>query len=809
VRALKRRREIAKLANGRPRSSDTINAKTTAKMVHRRAMARKRYHDGKDVDEVGHLMVEGKHREADALQTKALTTKKGKKAWPQLAGTVTKAGMQDKHEGFVRSLSDNASKKHQAGFVFFARAWYSPAEVSRLTNGKVTPQRVRNIKHEFAKGTRKIVPLVHETKTEHTRVRVDVVERTLYTSFFKSNASNVSGDLMKPLRLLYADHQLNTLLYAEYPCHVYATVVGDNDYLAWARAAKRPNKFQKDIMAVCWRREQHDYDAQLEFLDRQKQSKEQYYLKIANVTARERRKRWRATCLPHTAKTKRGPTKPETWKRGDVDCFDPATWIPKPRCAEIFWDIIKNAGIHYTKSWVPHNCPHCEKGPIQQAAYDALTAEMTMNRAELEKLTGQHSMAQLHISKLDDAKTRTDDAKAKKDDGKKKKDAQTKEDTAKEDDWKAKRAGWKTLRKQTTEAMIQLELHHVDMLGHQRELNDDLVNKKLHAKQVKNCRKNLREIEQKLKKGECLIFRDFVNNQTDQMSKIKNLVLVLLWKNVDDGELHVRKISNYCSDKESSSTDAGFVKHVFKFHLDKHASSGEFAGFTKLIIAGDHGSHFSALETILHESTFLERYNMEVRLVFLCSYHAFNRCDRAGQEGVLLAKALEMRRLGPGTAEEFAELVNNSRDDESVAYPFNNIVRLASEQPHQNKKQKKRANKCEKDLRKMCEFEFFATGIFRCRGVPGKGQWTVMDMRHPDSRLAGKELCWGCSKQQETAVYVHENSPCPVQEPSKPLAGSNGPLKIITRPDQMEVQPGYNAILYQFINVESVTVRRY
>ena len=125
--------------------------------------------------------------------------------------------------------------------------------------------------------------------------------------------------------------------------------------------------------------------------------------------------------------------------------------------------------------------------------------------------------------------------------------------------------------------------------------------------------------------------------------KVKNLVLVVLWRDKPDGQLHVRKIHNICTDAETCATDAGYVKHVFKFHLDKQMSSGEFSRFHKMTIAGDHGSHFSAIETIFHESTFKEKYNMEVNLVFLCSYHAFNRCDKAGQEVVMLGKVQEMR----------------------------------------------------------------------------------------------------------------------------------------------------------------------
>jgi hypothetical protein len=727
---------VPKLPAGRPRTSEASRA------IH----ACRRYQEGKDVTRVGDLIAEGKFREADEMQAKALFTVKGKKRWPQLSSvkTAKEKETQDTHEAFVHTVTNNARREQKAGLILLAGAHYTPQQVAQFSKGAITAQRSRNVKHKYKTEKLTTVPIAHGLSSKK-RVRIGLAERSLYTRFF---STKVSGGYYQPQRLLLNFHELMEMLYAEYPDRLRRCITSDDSLKTSAYEAKNPNKFQKDIMYVSWCADQEDFDPHQEFLERKKEAEEMYVLKLQNHTANQRRKRWRAYTLHPTSKKKRGQTKKGT--------FDVETWELKPRSEETFWRIIKMAKIKYTTSWVPHNCPLCEGGIVKQAVMDSLAIEMATNRGDLQKLTGEESSLKIEIARLD---------------------AQS--DQAKLTELRAR-------AQEIRNTMIQLDQDMVQMKGQERELLEELHQKQVHEDQLEECRPHLYELESNLKVGECIVFRDFVNTTTDNLVKVKNLVLVILWVEQDNGVLHVRKIHNICTDPETCSTDAGYVKHVSKFHLDKQASSGVFSRFHKMTIAGDHGSHFSAVATLFHESTFREKYNMEVNLVFLCSYHAFNRCDKAGQEVVMLGKAKEMRRLGPCTAQHFTDLINASADADATGYPFNTIIReddLPTFEEGLN-------------LRKQCEFEFFGPGMLRCRPTPGKGLWTVLDIRPPGTRAPNTELCGGCSGVQQVPV-AHGKNPCPLQNRPERLPASNGPRTVITSPDQMPPTPGYKTSVFQ------------
>jgi hypothetical protein len=128
---------------------------------------------------------------------------------------------------------------------------------------------------------------------------------------------------------------------------------------------------------------------------------------------------------------------------------------------------------------------------------------------------------------------------------------------------------------------------------------------------------------------------------------LDNLQLVILSPDKIGAPLTVQKISNFCSDKCSASCDSFFVADVMAFHLTLKSehSSGLLSGFSKINQCGDHGPHFVSRQTVLNESRFHELYGIELENHFLCSYHAYNRCDGAGVESKRLAvQAMKARR---------------------------------------------------------------------------------------------------------------------------------------------------------------------
>jgi len=109
--------------------------------------------------------------------------------------------------------------------------------------------------------------------------------------------------------------------------------------------------------------------------------------------------------------------------------------------------------------------------------------------------------------------------------------------------------------------------------------------------------------------------------------------LVLQWRDHAHEPLRLLKIRNFCSDPVSRQTDAYYTTDAMAFNLDPAASnSGYFKKFHTIILAGDHGSHFTANNIFYDQSTWYRKWNVKVSLYFFCSYHAFGMADAAGSE---------------------------------------------------------------------------------------------------------------------------------------------------------------------------------
>ena len=168
----------------------------------------------------------------------------------------------------------------------------------------------------------------------------------------------------------------------------------------------------------------------------------------------------------------------------------------------------------------------------------------------------------------------------------------------------------------------------------------------VHLKQYECCRAVIKKIEEDLKEGECcraekiernlkvgecVLYRDFVAAYNCEGSKIQNLVLVCLHRDVANGPLKVFKFNNLCDDKDSRSADPAYVADVFEFYFGKNGDPefkcSFFKQFHRVYISGDHGTHFSSIETMFNESRFKELYGVEFVMFFLCSYHMIQKAQ--------------------------------------------------------------------------------------------------------------------------------------------------------------------------------------
>ena len=135
-----------------------------------------------------------------------------------------------------------------------------------------------------------------------------------------------------------------------------------------------------------------------------------------------------------------------------------------------------------------------------------------------------------------------------------------------------------------------------------------------HIKQFETCRDYIHGVEDGLKVGECVVYRDYVAQYLFGAeflgNKINNLQLVLVWRDASSNMLTTFKVSNFCSDKRSMAHDAWFTADVFQFHMGTASSDSEanknfsnlFSEFHTIYLVGDHGPHFSCLNTFYNES---------------------------------------------------------------------------------------------------------------------------------------------------------------------------------------------------------------
>ena len=146
--------------------------------------------------------------------------------------------------------------------------------------------------------------------------------------------------------------------------------------------------------------------------------------------------------------------------------------------------------------------------------------------------------------------------------------------------------------------------------------------------------------------------------------------------------------------------------------------------------------------------------------VFLCSYHAYNRCDAAGVVPKRLAAHEKRQSKGPVGAAAYAELVNSSSYGNHVAFSFPAINRGADVFPVDLAKLP--------HARQCCDVLYHRTradGVaVREEGVVWFRMVTDVDVQYQLHDLLpreGKYMCAQCSDTAQEPLFHAEVSECP------------------------------------------------
>jgi hypothetical protein len=303
------------------------------------------------------------------------------------------------------------------------------------------------------------------------------------------------------------------------------------------------------------------------------------------------------------------------------------------------------------------------------------------------------------------------------------------------------------------EAKEQLRCKLASLWAQQLQLTAKQKEYEAHVKQFAICRPYVNEVVTNLKPGECMMFRDFVNQYATDGTKIGNLQLVVLYRTKVDSLVRQLKVSNF---NRKPTTDWFFVRDVMDFHLrgKDNGGSGLFDKFERIYISGDHGAHFSAKQNINFESTIFSLYMKVVILLFLCSYHCYNRCDAAGVYSKKLSIACAREKKVLVESKDYAMALMEDASCDTLGYDFKVINRSLLILDEELKDPPK-----DVILRKMCEFVFLGPGVFKCRRVPGEGKFIFLDLR-PTAADSTAFFCIYCSGEKQEAIY-HESNVCP------------------------------------------------
>ena len=347
-----------------------------------------------------------------------------------------------------------------------------------------------------------------------------------------------------------------------------------------------------------------------------------------------------------------------------------------------FWAMLKRAKLKYTTNLKPTICELCDSGVLHVAAADEIQRKRMQNIATMKSLCAHANEEGREINEAE------------------------------------------------KEAITDCEKQQEILLEEKRKL-DPLLNKyAMHKAQYAKCRRVVLKIEEELEPGECLLYRDFVCQYCASGAKMSNLQLVCVYRTKKGAQLRQIQVSNFSL---MESNDKYFVADVMDLHL-REGGSGVLKKFKKITICGDHGTHFSDIGTIYNESGMSAKYGKEVRIVSLCSYHCYNRCDAAGVHSKKIAKqaAKESKPLKSSRDYTVAVIADNRSD--TCAFDFTDINRSANvlgdvvlRKPYPVV-----------TLREQCEIIYVfdgadgmpthMQGIIRCRPVPDEGKFVLVDL---------------------------------------------------------------------------------
>lgn len=591
------------------------------------------------------------------------------------------------------------------------------------------------------------------SKTCQTRHNSSDMLGDIVEDFFLSQTHVMSGSKSDTRCLMMGFEELKREFFCKFPsllreyARLHPEVISNLQ-----DKSKKPTSFEARLLLAVEQSKAPDFDQEREITSRRQQAENKYekvlltsYLRRKGFALEEAK-----TCadsMPTTADQKQEAKKRTSYTKEDIQRYidsaitaadqaeleaetTEAVLEIKVPGMRVFWGIINDRRIRWTVKINPTECRYHDEGPLWIAQLEEFAREKASLLAEKRKLTDQMEQLSVHPEE----------------------------------------------RSRVQAAIEALALKLRKLEGCIRVKTTQIADYKRHLQQYETCRPIVKALEGVLTVGEALVYRDFVAQYDFKGRKVNNLVFVVLWRTQPEGSLSVFKLNHICSVKDEQAHDSYYVADVFDFYFRRHGVTSDFfrsRGIDRIFISGDHGPHFVSKATIYNESCFYERYGVRVHCYFLCSYHAYNRCDSAGVESKRIAKLAARQREGLQDAEDIRAALNASKYHNSYAYRFDEVRR--DEHVFAGLKPKDKNSGNSKELMKKCEIKYeyvkdgklcMTSGIVLFRDIPSLPQdkggepgepFEVRDLR--DSPPEGP-LCESCSKAKQYPVW-HKGQLCP------------------------------------------------
>lgn len=666
---------------------------------------RKDYADKKHVEVVRHQFSE-RSSQPDLLR--ALNTKAGRKCFPHLSQALNQDPGKETLLNSTVELVNNAGRAAKPDLVRLLGAKLKAPEVAKLLS--MDKRVVQNI---FARkrSDSAISPFGLAYPPNVTRVKSDPDEAEICVNFFRHRCATSSSASRESatLQLKVGYQVMKEQFYAEFPQLIQNACKLNPGLVSQARQASNPTRFQKSILAVDDRKF-GSFEARLNFARKNYKKKlKEFAKRLHDVTrVKPAQKEWGEEAVKLAI---------------DAEDIKDENDQVRPMSQPAFLQAIANAGIKFTNTFHPHDCPVHSKG---KGEFDIMLAiakrgedELQAKYQEDQHVNGKRPMTLLESTQLRQFQQQRDD------------------------------------------------------------VSQSLRAYERHMKQFEVCRNYVRSVEDNLAIGECVVYRDFVSQYlfaTELLGdKMNNLQYVLVWRDRNSNCLTSFKVANFCSDKDTMAHDAWYIADVFHFHIGTPASpdetnhfSGLLADFHTIYFVGDHG--LSSKRTNYHESLMQTTYKKIIRPLFLCSYHAYSRADGAGGEPKRLALAAAKERKWWSTSEDYARGITRSEYQNSIGYSFPAINRSADIFPV-----KLHAERL--FLNKMCDIMYVTdeVGVVFYREAPAAldtpvpyGVVDLMGRSNKDPMY----LCVTCSGKQQQ-VCRHKVADCKFKGESAPGDGLN------------------------------------